>query len=96
MSKQNFLDEYNNNVLDIEEFSYAGELEIASQCLLSWKEKAEAAKSEETLKEINSAIKALTRIAIYVSQMQTRQREYNVQLGRFREAKIKADQKLNK
>ena len=96
MSKQNFLDEYNNNVLDIEEFSYTGELEIASQLLLSWREKAEAAKSKETLKEINSAIKALTRIAIYVSQMQTRQREYNVQLSRFRAAKLEAEQKLNK
>jgi len=94
--KNNIIEELNNNVLDVEEMAYYGEFELASNLLLSWKQKAEEAQSIKTINELQACTNALARIGIYVNQMQARQREFNVQLGRFRRAKLEADAKAEK
>ena len=82
----------NNNVLDIEALSFYNEFQLATDLLISWKGKAEAAQSQNTLKELKACADALARIGIYVSQMQTRQREYDIQISKWRMAKLKADE----
>ncbi len=89
--KNDIFKEMENNVLDVEEMAYYGEFELASSLLINWKQKAEKADSTETLKELRACANSLARIGIYVNQMQARQREFNVQLGRFRMAKLKAE-----
>jgi len=88
--------EIKSNVLDVEEFSYLGHYELATKLLISWQEKAAAANSQTTLKQLNEFANALARIGIYVGTMQERQRSYNVQLSRFRTAKLEADAKVNR
>jgi len=94
--KNNIIEEDKNNVLDVEEFAYYGEFELASKLLLSWKQKAEEAGKTKTIEELNKCANALARIGIYVSQMQARQRTFNVQLGRFRIAKLQAEAETQK
>lgn len=94
--KNDILEELNNNVLDVEEMAYYGEFELASSLLINWKQKAHKAQSTETLKELQQCANALARIGIYVNQMQARQREFNVQLGRFRMARLKAEAETKK
>jgi hypothetical protein len=96
MQKNDIVKETENNVLDVEEMAYYGEFELASSLLISWKQKAEEAQKTKTLKELLACANALARIGIYVNQMQARQREFNVQLGRFRMAKLEADAKAKK
>ena len=86
------IDLLNNNVLDIEALSFYNEFQLATDLLISWKGKAEAAQSQNTLKELKACADALARIGIYVSQMQTRQREYDIQISKWRMAKLKADE----
>jgi len=94
--KNNIIEELNNNVLDVEEFAYYGEFELASKLLISWKQRAEEAGKTKTLKELKECANALARIGIYVNQMQARQRAFNVQLGRFRMAKLQAEAEAQK
>lgn len=94
MPKNNINQELENNVLDVEEAAFYGEYELASKLLIAWKTKAEEAQSTKTLKELRACANALARIGIYVNQMQARQREFNVQLGRFRIAKLEAEEKM--
>ena len=96
MQKNDILKEMENNVLDVEEMAYYGEFELASSLLISWKQKAEEAQSIETLKELRACANSLARIGIYVNQMQARQREFNVQLGRFRMATLEAQAETKK
>ena len=96
MQKNDITKEIENNVLDVEEMAYYNEFELASNLLISWKQKAEEAQSTKTLNELRACANALARIGIYVNQMQARQREFNVQLGRFRLAKLEADAKAEK
>ena len=86
------IDLLNNNVLDIEALSFYNEFGLATDLLISWKGKAEAAQSQNTLKELTACADALARIGIYVSQMQSRQREYDLQISKWRMAKLKADE----
>ena len=88
--------ELKSNVLDVEEFSYLGHFELATKLLISWQDKAEAANSQGTLKQLNEFANALARIGLYVGTMQERQRSFNVQLSRFRTAKLESDEKINK
>jgi len=91
----NILDEIQSNVLDIEEFSYFNDFELLSSILLAWKKKADYTKiSEKNRIELDHSINALTKIGIYVSTMQNRQRTYNIQLSRFRLTKLEAEKKL--
>ena len=85
-----------NKVLDVEEMAYYNEFMLASELLISWKKKAEEAQSTKTLKELTACANALARIGVYVNQMQTRQREFNVQLSRFRIAKLQAEAETKK
>lgn len=96
MQKYDIVKEMENNVLDVEEMAYYGEFQLASSLLINWKQKAHKAQSTETLKELQQCANALARIGIYVNHMQARQREFNVQLGRFRMAKLEADAKAEK
>lgn len=96
MAKNDIIEEQKNNVHDIEELAYFGSFQKASNLLINWQAKAQKANSENTLKELTACADALARIGIYVSQMQTRQREYDVQLSRFRVAKLEADAKAKK
>ena len=96
MTENNILKDLESNVLDIEELAYYGEFELASKLLISWKGKAEAAQSENTLKELKACANSLARIGIYVNQMQARQREYNVQLSRFRRHALNEEAKASK
>ncbi len=96
MQKNDIVKEIENNVLDVEEMAYYGEFELASSLLINWKQKAHKAQSTETLKELQQCANALARIGIYVNQMQARQREFNVQLGRFRMARLKAEAETKK
>ena len=96
MKNNDILEELNNNVLDVEEFAFYGEFELASKLLIDWKKKAEEAQSTKTLAELKQCANALARIGIYVNQMQARQRAFNVQLGRFRMAKLKAEAETKK
>tara|TARA_R110000787_G_scaffold14086_2_gene43766 strand:- start:218 stop:541 length:324 start_codon:yes stop_codon:yes gene_type:complete len=88
--------ELKSNVLDVEEFSYLGHFELATKLLISWQDKAEAANSQGTLKQLKEFANALARIGLYVGTMQERQRSFNVQLSRFRTAKLESDEKINK
>tara|TARA_R100000951_G_scaffold11803_1_gene9674 strand:- start:3890 stop:4213 length:324 start_codon:yes stop_codon:yes gene_type:complete len=88
--------ELKSNVLDVEEFNYLGHFELATKLLIGWQEKAEAANSQGTLKQLNEFANALARIGLYVGTMQERQRSFNVQLSRFRTAKLESDEKVNK
>ena len=96
MKINDILEELENNVLDIEEFAYYGEFELASKLLIAWKKKAEEAQNTKTLKELKKCANALAHIGIYVNQMQARQRAYDVQLSRFRVAKLKAEAETKK
>lgn len=96
MQINDIVKEIENNVLDVEEMAYYGEFELASSLLINWKQKAHKAQSTETLKELQQCANALARIGIYVNQMQARQREFNVQLGRFRMARLKAEAETKK
>ena len=96
MKNNDIINEDKNNVLDVEEFAYYGEFELASKLLISWKNKAEEAKSTKTLKELTACANALARIGVYVNQMQARQRAFNVQLSRFRIAKLQAEAETKK
>lgn len=91
MKNNDIINENKNNVLDVEEMAYYNEFELASKLLISWKNKAEAAQSTKTLKELTACANALARIGIYVNQMQARQREFNVQLGRFKMARLQSE-----
>ena len=88
---QNIIEEYNNNILDVEEMSFYGNFELASTLLQDWIKKAEKANAPKTINDLRACADALARVGIYVSQMQARQREFNIQLGRFRRAKLEAD-----
>lgn len=94
--KNDITNELKSNVLDVEEFSYLGHYELATKLLISWREKAEAANSQSTLKQLNEFANALARIGLYVGTMQERQRSFNVQLSRFRTAKLESDEKVKK
>ena len=96
MKNNDIIEELKNNVLDVEEFAYYGEFELASKLLLAWQEKAQQANAEKTLEELRLCANALARIGIYVNQMQARQRAFNVQLGRFRMAKLQAEAETQK
>jgi hypothetical protein len=91
------LDDIKSNVLDIEEFNFYNEFQLLSSILDSWHKKSQNKKlTDKARAEINSAIKALSTISLYVMSMQQRERGYNIQLNRFREAKILAESKLKK
>jgi len=91
----NIVEELKNNVLDIEEFGYFNEFQLLSDLILSWEARGVAKGAPEAvMKEINAFKLALSRVGVYVNQMQNRQRSYNVQLGRFREAKLQADARV--
>ena len=94
--KNDITNELKSNVLDVEEFSYLGHYELATKLLISWQEKAEAANSQSTLKQLREFANALARIGMYVGTMQERQRSFNVQLSRFRTAKLESDKKVKK
>lgn len=96
MKNNDIINENKNNVLDVEEMAFYNEFDLASKLLISWKNKAEEAKSTKTLKELTACANALARIGVYVNQMQTRQREFNIQLGRFRIAKLQAEAETKK
>ncbi len=89
------LDDIKSNVLDIEEFNFYNEFQLLTSILLSWQKKSLDRKlTDKARSEIDSAIKSLTSINLYVLSMQQRERGYNIQLNRFREAKLLADAKL--
>ena len=91
----NIVEELKSNTLDIEEWGYHNEFQLLSEIILQWEARGVAnGGSEKVLKEIQASKLALSRIGVYVSQMQNRQRGYNVQLSRFREAKLQADAKV--
>ena len=94
--KNDITNELKSNVLDVEEFSYLGHYELATNLLISWQDKAAAANSQTTLKQLNEFANALARIGIYVGTMQERQPSYNVQLSRFRTAKLESDAYVKK
>lgn len=76
--------EKDNNVLDIEEFAYYGEFELVANTLLKW------SKAKKDHKELDEVVAAFSRIGVYVKTMQQRQRGYDLQLSRFRAAKLNA------
>ena len=89
------LNDIKSNVLDIEEFNFYNEFQLLSSILDSWHKKSKNKKlTDKTRAEIDSAIKSLSVISLYVMSMQQRERGYNIQLNRFREAKLLADAKL--
>lgn len=91
------LDDIKSNVLDIEEFNFYNEFQLLTSILLSWQKKSLDRKlTDKARAEIDSAIKSLTSINLYVLSMQQRERGYNIQLNRFREATILAELKLKK
>lgn len=79
------LKDYENNVLDIEELSYYNEFQLLSKIVLEW-DKASKDKniSERSKLELQNVITSVTKIGIYVSNMQSRQREYNSQISKWR------------
>mgnify|MGYP003630900527 CR=1 FL=1 len=90
------LEDIKNNVLDIEEFNFYNEFQLLSNILDSWHKKSQTKNiSEKARTEIESAIKSLSTISLYVMSMQQRERGYNIQLNRFREATLLAEKKLN-
>tara|TARA_R100000541_G_scaffold636_2_gene4050 strand:+ start:574 stop:888 length:315 start_codon:yes stop_codon:yes gene_type:complete len=89
------LNDIKSNVLDIEEFNFYNEFQLLSSILESWHKKSQNKKlTDKARAEIDSAIKSLSTISLYVMSMQQRQRGYNVQLNRFRDATIAAETKL--
>tara|TARA_R100000935_G_scaffold20245_1_gene38333 strand:+ start:6249 stop:6557 length:309 start_codon:yes stop_codon:yes gene_type:complete len=91
------LNDIKSNVLDIEEFNFYNEFQLLSSILESWHKKSQNKNlTDKTRAEIDSAIKSLSTISLYVMSMQQRQRGYNVQLNRFRDATITAETQLKK
>ena len=89
------LNDIKSNVLDIEEFNFYNEFQLLSSILDFWHKKSQNKKlTGKARAEIDSAIKSLSVISLYVMSMQQRERGYNIQLNRFREATILADTKL--
>ena len=89
------LNDIKSNVLDIEEFNFYNEFQLLSSILDSWHKKSQNKKlTDKARAEIDSAIKSLSVISLYVMSMQQRERGYNIQLNRFREATILAESKL--
>jgi hypothetical protein len=82
--------EKDNNVLDIEEFAYYGEFELVANTLLKW------SKAKSDHKELDNVVAAFSRIGIYVKNMQERQRQYDIQLSRFRADKLRAVERARK
>mgnify|MGYP003134364615 CR=1 FL=1 len=54
MKNNDILEELNNNVLDVEEFAYYGEFELASKLLIAWKKKAEDTNRAKTMRKRSS------------------------------------------
>jgi hypothetical protein len=94
ITKNLTLRDIESNVLDIEELNYFGHFEIVTNIILEWKSKADQSNNTKVKEELHSVADSLARIGIYVSQMQERQREYNVQITAWRHAKLKAEAKL--
>lgn len=94
IAKNITLRDIESNVLDIEELNYFGHFEIVTNIILEWKSKADQSNNTKVKEELHSVADSLARIGIYVSQMQERQREYNVQITAWRHAKLKAEAKL--
>lgn len=91
----NILNDIKSNVLDIEEFNFYNDFQLLSSLLTQWNNKAKDRNlSEKTRAELDAATRALTQISLYVMSMQQRQRGFNIQLNRFRDAKLEADIKL--
>lgn len=76
--------EKDNNVLDIEEFGYYGEFELVANTLLKW------SRAKTNHKELDDVVRAFSQIGIYVKNMQERQRQYDIQLSRFRADKLRS------
>jgi len=88
------LDDIKNNVLDIEEFNCYNEFQLLSSLLTQWNNKAKDRNlSKKTRAELDAANRAVSEISLYVMSMLQRQRGFNIQLNRFREAKLEADAK---
>ena len=83
-----------SNVLDIEELNYYGHFETVTKIILEWKSKADQSNNTKVKEELRTVADSFTRISIYVSQMQARQREFNLQITAWRIAKLKAEAKL--
>lgn len=72
-----------NNVLDVEEYKFYADFEIASKIIQDWY-------SQKPTKDMQRLYTAFTNISVYVTQMQQRQRVYDEQLSKFRSAKLRA------
>lgn len=83
-----------SNVLDIEELNYFTHFELVTNIILEWKQKADISNNTKVKEELHSVADSFARISIYVSQMQARQREFNLQITAWRHAKLKADAKI--
>ena len=91
------LKDYESNVLDIEELSYYNEFEVLSKIVLEWKKAAKDKNiSERSKLELQNVITSVTKIGIYVSNMQSRQREYNSQISKWRRKTLLLEDELSK
>lgn len=79
-----------SNVFDIEELSYFGNFECLTNLLIKWESNASKSDNDRIKQELKEAANAFFRISIYVSQMQARQREFNLQISGWRRATLKA------
>lgn len=77
---KNYLTEPDNNVHSIEELSFHNNITLVADILKEWHDKKP---NNKPLKHIN---KAVTEIGIYVMHMQKRQRMYDDQISKWREA----------
>ncbi len=77
---KNYLTEPDNNVHNVEELAFHNNLTLVADILKEWKEKKP---NNNPLKHIT---KAVTEIGIYVMHMQKRQRMYDDQISKWREA----------
>lgn len=75
--------EKQNNVHDIEEFTYHNNFQLCYDILTKWY------KSKPT-EEMVAVHKAFTEISIYVMNMQQRQRQYDQQISEWRSSRNRA------
>tara|TARA_R110000787_G_scaffold232542_1_gene339653 strand:- start:47 stop:358 length:312 start_codon:yes stop_codon:yes gene_type:complete len=87
----------NNNVLDIEELTFFNEFQLLTTLLKNWNEKAEQKKiTDKAQQELTNASSALSKIGMYVLNLQSRQRTYDIQLSKWRMKKLEAEAETKK
>lgn len=84
-----------SNVFDIEELSYFANFECLTNLLIKWEESASKSDNDRVKQELKEAANSFFRISVYVSQMQERQREFNMQISGWRRATLKAQKETS-